>query len=208
MPTITWRRWRDPLAPLLDGGPRPGRRPEEDEDDPAFHRARATWGGRRQRRGGGRRLGLGPCAVGPMGLIPLHEDNLPSALFNFWVLDTDFDVTPGFRDAVALVPGVESLDVFTRYRCRLGVGRAFREEAVKAAVEALLLPPEEVPGTPPRPALERLMAAAHPHWAVAHLPGGRCLCLGGATRAEVEGKLAAATAGGQNGRFVTSWGEP
>lgn len=196
MNRIIWRRWQDPMAPMVRGRPAAAFEPREDEDDPDYHGAVSTFGGGGDENpydDGQPRGPLGPCVLGPMGVVPLHESNLPSKLFNFWMGDANFHLTPRVVDAVAAVPGVESLDVFTPYRFRMAVGRAFDEREVKAAVEAAAAPPAPAPRPAPPPAdplgrLKETLARAFPHWAVATV-GGDPRGVGGATAEEVRAKL-------------------
>lgn len=133
---ILWFPWSDPLAPLVDRDP-----PEEDEDDPEYHEALRKWGRRhRRKRKGGEEGFEGDVLVGPHGAIPLHESNLPSTLFNFWLMHTDFSITWRVLNILERIDGVETLDVFTRYRARIGIGKAFDDKAVRAAIEKALLP--------------------------------------------------------------------
>jgi hypothetical protein len=66
----------------------------------------------------------------PLGVIPIYEHSLPSKIFKFWVGHTDFDITKGLVEVMKEIPGVETLDIHTRYRFKVGVGRAFRSKEV------------------------------------------------------------------------------
>lgn len=70
----------------------------------------------------------GPVIVGPMGIIPLNEHNIPSKVYCFWMGHTNFTITEKVQHDIAKVDGVEALDVFSRYRFRLAVGKAFLSE--------------------------------------------------------------------------------
>ena len=63
----------------------------------------------------------------PMGIIPYNELTAPGKLFNFWVGHTNFDITPKVVAIMETTPGVEILDVFTRYRFRVGIGKCFSD---------------------------------------------------------------------------------
>lgn len=60
-----------------------------------------------------------------MGPIPVTEYTQPSKVFNFWVGHTNFTITEEIFDILDEVEGVEILDVFTRYRFRVGVGKMY-----------------------------------------------------------------------------------
>jgi len=61
----------------------------------------------------------------PMGLIPYNENTASSKIFNFWVGHTNFSITKDISRILETIDGVETLDVFTRYRFRISVGKAF-----------------------------------------------------------------------------------
>lgn len=63
----------------------------------------------------------------PMGLIPYNEHTASSKIFNFWVGHTNFTITKKISDVIEQCSGVELLDVFTRYRFRIGIGKCFND---------------------------------------------------------------------------------
>ena len=65
-----------------------------------------------------------------MGLIPYNEKTPSSKIFNFWVGHTNFDITNSIQELISSVTGVEILDVFTRYRFRIAVAKAFKDRNV------------------------------------------------------------------------------
>jgi hypothetical protein len=70
----------------------------------------------------------------PMGIIPYTENTASSKIFNFWVGHTNFNITHFISDLIEKCNGVESLDVFTRYRFRIAIGKAFDESDVKSEI--------------------------------------------------------------------------
>lgn len=196
---IVWRKWSDPLAPLVKTYT-----PEEDDDDPGFHDARQSFGLKVQDKPEKppKRGQLGPAVLGPHGIIPLRESNLPSTLFNFWMGDTNFDVTHHVKNDIASVPGVETIDVFTRYRFRIGVGRAFRSDEVLREIERTLIPP---PSRPQPSILEHALAKKFPHWAILFVEDGKVEVFGGNTPEEVMEKTGGAIPTAQ--KAVFSWRE-
>lgn len=66
----------------------------------------------------------------PMGIIPLNDNTASNKIFNFWMGHTNFDITYNIARTIELTEGVETLDVFTRYRFRVGVGKAFEDSIV------------------------------------------------------------------------------
>ena len=65
----------------------------------------------------------------PMGLIPI-DSNMTNKLFNFWTGHTNFDITKKIKDTIESTEGVETLEIYTRYRFRVGVGKAFNDSDV------------------------------------------------------------------------------
>ena len=63
----------------------------------------------------------------PMGLIPYNEHTASSKIFNFWVGHTNFNISKPISDIIEKCNGVELLDVFTRYRFRIGIGKCFND---------------------------------------------------------------------------------
>ena len=66
----------------------------------------------------------------PMGIIPINENTASNKIFNFWMGHTNFDITKKIVSIIEESQGVESLDVFTRYRFRIAVGKAFNDSVV------------------------------------------------------------------------------
>lgn len=70
----------------------------------------------------------------PMGIIPYTENTASSKIFNFWVGHTNFNITSYISSIIETTEGVETLDVFTRYRFRIGIGKIFDESEVKSNI--------------------------------------------------------------------------
>ena len=66
----------------------------------------------------------------PMGLIPYNEYTASSKIFNFWVGHTNFNITREISDIIEKCSGIELLDIFTRYRFRIGIGKCFVDSDV------------------------------------------------------------------------------
>lgn len=130
---IIWQKWRDPLGVIdTDAG-----KPAEIEEDSEYLAASNSFEDDRPsyRRRKFKKGMTGPAIIGPMGIIPVHEENMPSKLYNFWMGHTNFDLDEKAVGTIELVPGVETLDVFTRYRFRIGFGKGFNAPLVRKAVE-------------------------------------------------------------------------
>ena len=66
----------------------------------------------------------------PMGIIPYNEHTAPSNIFNFWVGHTNFNISKKISSLIETIDGVELLDIFTRYRFRVGIGKCFNDRDV------------------------------------------------------------------------------
>lgn len=72
----------------------------------------------------------------PMGIIPMNENTSSGKIFNFWTGHTNFNITKGVCNIIEMTDGVETLDVFTRYRFRISVGKAFSDSTVMNNIQA------------------------------------------------------------------------
>lgn len=74
-------------------------------------------------------------AITQAGAIPFYENTLPSKLFKFWEGHTNFNISQKVAKAVEKTDGVEILDVFSRYRMRIAVGKAFDSREVRQDIQ-------------------------------------------------------------------------
>lgn len=75
----------------------------------------------------------------PMGIIPYAEQTASGKIFNFWVGHTNFNITEPVVSIIENCAGTECLDVFTRYRFRIGIGKLFTERDVMADINNRVL---------------------------------------------------------------------
>ena len=71
----------------------------------------------------------------PMGIIPYNEYTASSKIFNFWTGHTNFNIIDSVAYSIETTEGVETLDIFTRYRFRIGIGKAFEDREVMRSIE-------------------------------------------------------------------------
>ncbi len=190
---IYWLKWQDPLAHLVDKNE--GNKDEDldelisqsardsfrEPDDPKMIQERSKNGN------------TGPCVITPVGLIPMHEDNLPSKLFNFWMGHTNFDLTKDISKKIAAVEGVESLDIFTRYRFRISVGKVFNQQKVKKAIDAAMIKPiDKVIEAPKQEdtldSVKVFLNNKYKYWAIAIMANGKVHTFGGDSLEETKTK--------------------
>jgi hypothetical protein len=74
----------------------------------------------------------------PAGPVPIHIYGHLPANFDFHIGHTNFTIDEAAQRALTAVEGVETLDVMTRYRFRVGIGLAFEGEKVRRGIEAAL----------------------------------------------------------------------
>lgn len=70
----------------------------------------------------------------PMGIIPVTDNTASGKIFNFWIGHTNFNVTKKITSIIEETDGVETLDIFTRYRFRIAVGKAFDDSSVMRTI--------------------------------------------------------------------------
>lgn len=125
---ISWQKWLDPFgsddAEMLEHDPYLADYEEEsdnsteniDEDNRKHNKINTT-----------QRVKV---MATPMGIIPVTDNTMSGKIFNFWVGHTNFDITHKVADVIEKTDGVETLDIFTRYRFRIAVGKAFDDSSV------------------------------------------------------------------------------
>jgi len=74
----------------------------------------------------------------PMGIIPLHEKTACTKIFKFWIGHTNFNITNDISSLIEKIDGVEILDIFTRYRFRIAIGKAFKDRDVMQKIQETL----------------------------------------------------------------------
>lgn len=70
----------------------------------------------------------------PMGIIPVTENTASGKIFNFWLGHTNFNITRKITSLIEETEGIETLDIFTRYRFRIAIGKAFKDAEVMQQV--------------------------------------------------------------------------
>jgi len=137
-PTIVWEKWQDPFKPeyspthetpndFVDqaeffddinnnqGNTTSEFEPDiEDDTQPQVKKFKAL--------------------VTPFGIIPYDSAHGIDNIFNFWIGHTNFDITQPICSVIEQTPGVETLDIFTRYRFRIGIGKLFLSGSVLSDV--------------------------------------------------------------------------
>lgn len=194
---IVWEKWIDPFL-----GEEPEPEPKQEEESGKFKDSYEKFEetiksiqNEKQPRPYN-----GPVIVGPMGVIPMTENNFPSKIYCFWIGHTNFNITPRIREIIKKSPGVESLDVFTRYRFRIAIGKAFLNDkdlfgrAVMQLIEKQLCKEENKQEEVVVKAsiqdknislLKKHLQSKYKHWAIFKLPDGSLQPQGAATKEEI-----------------------
>lgn len=113
-PTIIWEKWTDPFGQKSEDLDWPG----YDDNADSYEEPKAN------------KLEKINAIVTNMGIIPYNEHTDCSKIFNFWIGHTNFDITKEVSDIIELAEGVETLDIFTRYRFRISIGKSFNDREV------------------------------------------------------------------------------
>lgn len=129
-PVIIWERWVDPYGENIDelAWPLAEEKQTEEYKDSMQVQEEAMWSNDAPTFKGEKPMKL---IATPMGVIPIMEHSLPSRVFKFCVGHTNFNLTQDMGNIINEIDGVETLDVFTRYRFRIAVGKAFDSNEVR-----------------------------------------------------------------------------
>lgn len=106
---VVWEKWVDPLNSNLSDVEWPGFDDGgyEDEEESEVHT-----------------LNTGKVLHTPFGMLSVYSNTMASNCFDFWWMHTNFDITNDIKNTVKVVPGVETLEVYTRYRMRVGFSKS------------------------------------------------------------------------------------
>jgi hypothetical protein len=118
IPQIIWEKWVDPFGENIEETK--WNNYDEDEDDDIYAQQDAF-------KNKGKPIRV---IASPLGLIPYNEYTSSAKIFNFWVGHTNFNLSEEIIDLIETCEGVEILDVFTRYRFRIGIGKCFIDSDV------------------------------------------------------------------------------
>jgi len=108
-PQIWWEKWQNPYEIDADDSFLPN-----DEDDTEYKDEKTS-----------EMSGPIKALFTPLGIIPLTDDSSISKKFNFWVGHCNYVLIPYVARLFENVDGVETLDIWTKYRFRVGFGKLF-----------------------------------------------------------------------------------
>ena len=132
---IVWEKWIDPLNTNIDEVEYPGYNfPAYDEEDrgveflssdPNFSEKYDEQAESQDGIESGRSISFNPIRIvsTPQGFVSLTEHSFASKHFDFWTLHYNHDITKDVAEAIEKCEGVETINVMTRYRARIGFNR-------------------------------------------------------------------------------------
>jgi len=125
-PIIIWEKWVDPFGQNMDSVEWPGYDEQEfseDDDIDEQYFKKPT-----------KEVKKINAIVTSMGIIPYNEHTDCTKIFNFWIGHTNFDISKIIAQTIEKINGVETLDIFTRYRFRVAFGKAFNDRDVMSEI--------------------------------------------------------------------------
>lgn len=128
-PMIVWQKWVDPFGKNPEDVEWPGFKDHDVSDDFDDDESESTIDKEVEKI---QEIKSNPIQViaTPMGIIPYNEHTACSKIFNFWVGHTNFNITSAIAKIIEDSEGVEILDIFTRYRFRIAIGKLFEDNLV------------------------------------------------------------------------------
>ena len=122
---IMWQKWEDPLTQIKN---QMGRQIRSQNLNPTNE----DWKGDNEENHFDTPMHAIPIMSTPMGFLPTPIPDMSS--FNFFIGHTNFNITFNIWQILNNSPGVESLDIFSPYRFRMAIGKAFNESQVKISI--------------------------------------------------------------------------
>jgi len=116
---FAWERWRDPLLSDYEEDGWPCEEDESGNPIPIHSIERQ------------------PVMHTPHGMLSVVDASMACTSFDFWIMHTNFGITNKIAAIIEAVDGVESIEVYTRYRARLGFPKSglFNSQDVRYAIE-------------------------------------------------------------------------
>jgi len=128
---ISWQKWFDPFGSDdiedVDHDPYLGDYEDSESDKSKYNDSHEETDSEKEELHKAHRVRV---IATPMGMIPVTDNTMSGKIFNFWIGHTNFDITQKVADVIETTDGVETLDIFTRYRFRIAIGKAFDDSSV------------------------------------------------------------------------------
>jgi hypothetical protein len=129
-PKIGWEKWVNPYDDDIDN--------QDDDDSEEYsdgYDAEPV----------GLKLGT-KILMTPMGPIPCPEHSHYSKVFNLWTAHTNFRITNPIAAVIENTEGVETMNIFSPYRLRVGIGKMFNTQDTLRRIDSNLFKLLGVPG--------------------------------------------------------------
>ena len=104
---FVWEKWRDPLLSNLKNNEWPGFDLDADGDTIPSHSVEKQ-----------------PVMHTPMGMLSVLDNTFATSQFDFWLMHTNFNIKAGMIAIIDQVLGVETVEVYTKHRARIGFPRS------------------------------------------------------------------------------------
>lgn len=184
---IVWEKWVDPLQSSIEATQ--AMLDEEENDEEAYPDENSEYDDEYIKASPLKPLGMGikkfPIISTPFGMLSPSEHAFASSQFDFWVMHTNFDINEGIATLLERMPGIETLEITTRYRARIGFPKSglFKPRDVMAKIQKLISEiswyenVEKLDGLP-TDVIEKVMSTynevskKYNHWCILVLPNG------------------------------------
>jgi hypothetical protein len=132
-PIIIWEKWRDPLGSDEEepNPPPPQEDFEEDLDDEDIIDGMIKSSYKYKEMGPKCKM-----IITPFGMIPYNEHTASGKIFNFWTGHSNFAITQNISNIIESIEGVETLDIFTKYRFRIAIAKAFQDSEIMREINS------------------------------------------------------------------------
>lgn len=165
-----WQKWQDPFAQVLKDVD------TDDDEQLPFEKYED------------KKNFSGPMICGHFGVVPIHEGNIPSKLFNFWRIDTNFPFTKDMQSLLDNIDGVETVDIMTPYRARIGIAQLFEEKSIMREIDQQLIKRAKLKKESRDETLFTILNAQWSYWAVVYINNDKNI-ISGNTADEVNDKI-------------------
>lgn len=71
----------------------------------------------------------------PMGFMALPDEMTLGKRFKLWIGHANYPINQSMVDLIEKINGVETLDVMTKYRFRVGIGQMFKDRHVMSEIQ-------------------------------------------------------------------------
>ena len=133
--TIIWQKWSDPFGEDLEDVTDTDNFHDDDEDTETSNDIDNYWADHEEKKISKNIIKGVKVIATPMGIIPINDNTASGKIFNFWIGHTNFDITKNICEIIEKTDGVECLDIFTRYRFRIAIGKAFNDANTMSEIQ-------------------------------------------------------------------------